>query len=293
MAAAIGNLKSFLGDLLSDLKSSRRFQVATVLWIPLVVTGLISFIRFSIRNELHEKYHEWGTTFIQQSSIQYPDIRVSYANPSFTSVVCATVQPPVVPISSQPCVWPLGTPESKYPCQELQLHQVYAINKPTSWGTLFGNPINCTFTFGANPGQNEEIYIYTPGGWGGQLWSFPPTFVRPNQQVFIHLENQLFFPMDKSPINIWSTQVLYESSIFPQGNSSYQFSVGFRIPFGAQQISWEMVGFDSWFLMAAWGGSFFFFYVLFLAVFNILKFILPNDSKLLRAKADAEYTPLK
>eukprot|EP01116_Phalansterium_solitarium_P023196 TRINITY_DN7_c0_g2_i1.p1 TRINITY_DN7_c0_g2~~TRINITY_DN7_c0_g2_i1.p1 ORF type:complete len:338 (+),score=84.15 TRINITY_DN7_c0_g2_i1:127-1014(+) len=295
MATIAENFKSFFRDLFSDLKSSRRFQVATVLWIPLIVVGFILFIRFSIRNELHEKYREWGTTFIPQSAIQYPDVRLSFANPNISSLTCKTVIPPMAPVQTSNCMWPPNTPEgrSNFPCRQIKLSAITATNSQGQMGNFFGNPIACNFTFGANPGQNEEMYLHTPGGWGSQSWSFPPQFIRPNQFISVHLEKQMFVPEHQAPVTVWNTQVNYDTSIFPQGNVAYNTTIFFRIPFGALQVAWERVGFDSYFLMAAWGGGFFFFYFLHICVFSILKLFLPNDSKLLKVSQSSEYTPLK
>lgn len=298
--ASIGeNFRTFFRDLFSDLKSSRRFQVATVLWIPLIVTGFILFIRFSIRNELHEKYKEWGTTFIPQTSITYPDVRVSFSNPSINYAECATPWSNVpVPIST--CLWDPNTPEgrSNLPCRQIKLSVITNTNHQFDGNNFFGNPVVCNFTFGAYANQNQEMYLHTPGGWGSNMnagWSFPPTFLRPNLWITVNMENQLFVPMNhhEQPINVWNVWTTYDTSYFPQGDTAYNTSMFFRVPFGALQVSWETVGFDSWFLMATWGGGFFFMYFLHCVVFSMLKFLLPNDSKLLKAKDSTEYTPLK
>jgi len=143
--------------------------------------------------------------------------------------------------------------------------------------------------------MNEELYLRTPGSWTGQPWSFPPTPIIPNQGVRVEMSHQLFFPMKQNHIDLWQSTVQYVTTNFFDGSTPYNVTIYFHVPFSAVQASWETVGFDSYMLLATWGGSFFFVYFLHLVTFTLLKFILPNDSKLLRAtpSADVEYTQIK
>jgi len=285
----------FFRAFFADLKTSRRFQVAFVLWIPLFVTVLILAIRFGWRNTLAEKYHEWGTTFIQEGSITYPDVQINGPNMWLpTNSICQTVFPPVQTVQFGACDMDFIPHWGPQTCKKIILSSVTTSNTP-----VYGNPIRCFLQFN-NTGQNmnDELYMFTPGGWQpGQNWNFFRNYIRPNQQIGIHLSHQYFYPMNSAPLNIWSADVNYESSIFVPGTSTapfYNVTIYFRIPDGFVQASWETVGFDRWFLIACWGGGIFFVYFLHKVVFSLLKFILPKDSTMLKeAPATVEYTPLK
>jgi len=68
-----------------------------------------------------------------------------------------------------------------------------------------------------------------------------------------------------------------------------------HIPFKAVTRHVQYHSFDSWLLIAAWGGVFFFVLFLHTIVFSVVKLFLTNDSKLLSQGASdpVEYTTIK
>eukprot|EP01116_Phalansterium_solitarium_P001250 TRINITY_DN11028_c0_g1_i1.p1 TRINITY_DN11028_c0_g1~~TRINITY_DN11028_c0_g1_i1.p1 ORF type:complete len:290 (+),score=77.56 TRINITY_DN11028_c0_g1_i1:129-998(+) len=289
MAAVINLLK----DIFTDLKSSRRFQVATVLWIPLFVTAFVLFVRFCIINNLEERFHEWKHTMVPKSSLTYPDALMYFADPAGLNV-----DPPV-------CTQPNGPNPSqkvnvqKGPCPFNQTKTCYTFGFSafTSSGMdLYTYAIQCNLMFNPAVGQNDMIYVHFPGGFATMAggWHQDPIPIRPNQATAVHLEPEHFFPMHSSPIDMWHARVHYESTVFTfNSNNTFPANIWLRIPYTMINAHWEAIGVDSWVLMALWGGGFFFFYFLHVIAFGIAKLWLPNDSKLLRVPESTEYTPIK
>jgi len=258
--------------------------VATILWIPLIVTGAILTIRFGIIHTLSAKYLEFKTTFILESTIQYPDVEL-YSRNTPQSITCFqfsdhTRSNPMTPSVGQGCTQKPA--DVTFSCTYFNLSTYTAAWNPDP----YGSPVLCFMEFPANPGQNEEMYLITPGGFNtSSKWNQQPTYLRPNFRIGIDLFKEIFFGFDMVVTN-WFTDHHYESSIFPDGSTPYNVSLGFRVPLGAIEVDWMSDGFDGWFLIATWGGGFFFFYVLFLAAFNIVKFFMVNDSRLARSNVE-------
>lgn len=291
-------LTSFFRDLFSDLKSSRRFQVGTVLWIPLIVTAAVLTVRFGIENTLMTKFHEWKHTFIAESSFKFPDMLMYFDNPNGfypngNSVPICT-QPGVATSSSvygvaKPCPFPWVMPNGNQ-CYNFQFSQY-----STSGINQYQYHIQCLFRFQPDVGQDNMIRVFTPGGFETYSgWNQESDPVRPNMAVALHLEPEWVMPMNSAPFLLWHRRTHYESTVFT-GNSPtpYNTTMWIRIPFTVIRASWEHNGFDSWILMAMWGGGFFFFYFLHSIIFAVLKLWLPNDSKLIPAPTTgSEYTPI-
>jgi len=279
----------FFRRLLQDLKSSWRFKVGLVLYIPLIITAAILTVRFGIHNTLAEKYHEWKTTFVSEPSIQFPNLMIYFANQNFSRPVtspgvCVQRGSPssVISVTAGGCGFNPG-----------KTCHTFNFSPLSSRGTdVYGTAIDCTFLWNPAPGQNDEFYVHTPGGFAqqpGGNWNIEDNPVRPNLYIGFHMEPQFFHPMHSARVEVWNTKVLYETSIFPSwGTNPYNTTISFRIPFAVIEYNWETVGFDSWMLMAAWGGAFFFFYFLHSIVFSIAKLWLPDDSVLLRQGSAGE-----
>lgn len=285
----MGSFFSFLRDVIADVKTSWRFRVATVLWIPLIVTAGVMVVRFGIRHTLSEKYREFKTTFIPETSVNYPDVQMFFSNQNYASGSCSqwgqNAQIMLQPCQNLP-------PRTQHRCIFLQL-SLKTSNQ--NGNNIFGQPIHCNFTFNQNAVNqvDDEIFVLLPGGWDtNSKWNFDnPLFLRPNPRIGVQLFHEVFYSR-QGKIDNWFSQHTYETSIFPSGSSAYNVSIRFSIPFNALEVNWEEDGFDSWFLLATWGGGFFFFYCLFLLAFNIAKFFLPDDSRLLRSGGDSTATPL-
>lgn len=292
----MGSFMSFLRDLISDVKSSRRFQVGLVLWIPLIVVSAILVVRFGIRHTLSEKYREFKTTFIRESQVAYPNLEMYFLNPPQTKTCAQRVNHVLqAPITIGSCS---DAVNGRIPLTCLYFPFSKDIAIPPQNGDPWGNPIVCNFTFNQNGNQNlngdNEMFLLTPGGWNtSSTWNYQnPYFLRPNHFIGVSLFHELFFGFGQRVDN-WFAQITYQDSNFPSNRGPYWTAIEFRIPFTSVEVNWEDDGFDSWFLMAAWGGGIFFFYLLHVAAFGIAKFFLPEDSRLLRAGgADASATPL-
>jgi len=282
ISGVVNTLVQFARNLISDLKSSRRFQVATVLWIPLVVTGAILTIRFGIISTITTKYHEFKTTFVQQDSIQFPNLELFSLNTP-TTVSC---QQFTGRHESSPFFYPgqcTDQPNARHSCTSFVFSKYSASWTADPWG----NPILCNLTFPANPAQNDEMFLLTPGGWNSSSsWNQQnPVFIRPNQAIGLNFFQEIFYMGGQQRDN-WQVELSYETSIFQDGSQPYNVTIVFRVPFAATMVNWMSDGLDSWLLLAMWGGGFFFFYVLFLMAFNIAKFFIVNDSRLIASTAE-------
>jgi len=296
ITGSMGNFMSFVRDLIADCKSSRRFQVGLVLWIPLIIVTAIMVVRFGIRHTLSQKFGEIKTTFIQENSVHYPDLLLYFRNPPQGPKLCfqwIQGQPSPMPVYPATCpanVQPQNNDPNRPPltCWMLPLHLDVAV--PPQNGMPWANPIFCNFTFNPNAnGNDNEMYLITPGGFNtSSQWNFgDPHFLRPNHRIGVDLFHELFFAFNQR-IDNWFARVVYEDSVFPDNYSPYWVGMEFRIPFTNVEVNWQDDGFDSWMLLAAWGGGIFFFYLLHIAAFAIAKFFLPDDSRLLRGAVAAE-----
>lgn len=279
----MGSFFSFLRDVIADVKTSWRFRVAVLIWIPLIVVSGVLVVRFGIRHTLSAKYREFKTTFIPETTVNYPDIEIYFRNTQFTGACSQDLgqgQPPAKFLFSG-CQDTL--PDTTSVCKFFPLSQ----KQTSQTADMRGQPIHCNFTFQPMPGApnaNQEMYLLLPGGWNtSSTWNYAnPVPLRPNLHIGIQLFHEVFFGYGQKVDN-WFAMHQYMDSEFPDGTSAYNISMRFSIPFTALEVNWEEDGFDSWFLMATWGGGIFFFYFLFLISFNIAKFFLPDDSRLLRS----------
>lgn len=295
MSEAVGQ---FFRDLLSDVKSSRRFQVGAVLWIPLIVCGFILTIHFGIEHTMSDKYHDWRHTFVPESQIQYPDLMMFFANPNGfypanTVPTCQQIGVPSAPrvsFTSMPCPFPNPIPHGSA-CYKIPLSQYQSQGEQQ-----FQYSISCFLQFNPDPGMNNIMELHVPGGFdtlpGG--WHFDGHPIRPNQFVAVHLEPEVFIPRGSGIIRSWRDHIFYESTQFTSNSQQvYNTTLFFRIPYTVVRVAWE-AEMTAWLLLALWGGGFFFFWFLHKIVFSIAKLFLPNDSKLFPASGgSAEYTPLK
>jgi len=305
---------NFGREFIVDARSSRRFQVALVLWLPLIIVGAILTVRFGLLNAIMKTFHEWKTTYVAQSQVPFPDLLFHMKNPNVPPFPGVPPYLPVcqqygqlnnnpltaqsVPINMVQCPWGFDVN-----CYRFNF-SVFSSSGTDNWNSA----INCTMYFLASQG-NDVMRIHVPGGMAtfpGTNWDVNDHPVRPNRHVLVDLEPEHWFPMQGPPVHTWRIRSHYESTHFTSyDNYSQSFSGGsyfiynatlvFRIPYSMVRASWETTGFDGWFLLSAWGGGFYFLYVLHTLVFSILKLWLPNDSKLLPASGNpqGEYTPLK
>lgn len=292
----MSGLIEFAKNLLSDIKSSRRFQVATVLWIPLLVSTIILLVRLGERNYIEAKYHQWKATYIPESYIQFPHILFWSANNNITGAAapsCFQYNNPtkVVYPQAQPC------PDSRFGamCWVIDL-----TSYQSSGLDVYSYAVNCTFNFVGAPDQENIMLITLHGGFvtmtGGWNQDWVP--LRPNNAIAVHLEPRIFHPLGQQMVREWRVRHHYETTIFPSyitpSTATYSTSLVFRIPFTVVATYWETVPFDSWMLIAFWGGGIFFFFLLHVAAFSIASFFLPHDSKILGSSAGAqEFTQIK
>jgi len=276
MSAAV----QFFKDVLADLKSSRRFQVATLLWVPLFVVLMIAIVRFGIQNTMAEKYKEWKLTFVPESTIQFPNLLLGSANPNGFNKV------PVCQQESQPTTVTWVTSQTNCPVPWLSNCWNLNFAHYSSAGVdAYSYAVRCTFVFNPAPQSNDMLYLWVPGGFGSASnnnWNEQDVPIRANNFVAVHLQPEYFFPMHEPSIKTWSTDVQYWTSVFGDTSQNvYNSTIWFRIPYTMVTASWETVGFDRWFLIAFWGGAIVFFWFLHSVAFGIAKYFLPDDSKLL------------
>jgi len=277
--AGVGAL---IRNLVTDLKSSRRFQVATIIWIPLIVVSIVAFVRFSIVAGYAEKFQEFKTTFIPETTAQFPDMILMLRNiPS--NIVCgqwSNGQLLSNTIAPTTCTGPTPNGFNLPPlCIFLKLSTYTAGWSSDAWG----NPVQCNFTIPPQLGSpNAEMYLFSPGSWNySDPWNPEPTFLRPNNQILVDLMQESFYSSGYA-FSTWSVNYQYMTSIFSKTSAQgYTFSILFRIPLGVRQFSWQTDGFDGWFMIAMWGGAFYFFYFLFKIAFGIAKLFVLSDSKLI------------
>jgi len=278
----MGSFMSFIRDLWSDVKFSRRFQVGAVMWIPLIVTAIVMMVRFGIQHTLSQKYREFKTTFIVESLVQFPDVQLYMQQPPISSPRCQ-IQSQGSAVGTSIFTRPTCIRNfDNVPCYYFPFSNVPGVKRTSD---LYGQRISCDLMFRANTGNsNDEMYLVMPGGWNTtEGWDYQnPAYIRPNRFIDVEVFHEVFVGFDNK-IDNWFTNVEYRTSQFADGSVDYNFSLSFRLPFGATEVNWEEDGFDSWFLLAAWGGGFFFFYLLHLMAFGIAKIFLPDDSRLLKA----------
>jgi len=270
----------------------------------LLITGAILTVRFGIFSGLMSRFHEWKHTYVAESSLSYPDILIHFLNPNgIISYTCYqqlnNANTPTLVLAGpnyNGCPWN----STELGCYRFNMSALKSSGLDDWQYSIF-----CNFVFPAAPGQNDIFKVHHPGGFvtvpGG--WDAEDTPIRPNMNAVVHMEPEFLHPMNGPRLNTWRLHNRYESSTFT-GNmnittpgypgGTFPASVTFRIPFTVVRAAWESPDSDSWMLMSAWGGGFYFLYCLHSVAFHILKLWLPNDSKLLPgAQREVEYTPLK
>lgn len=274
MSAA--GLVQFFHNVFSDIKSSRRFQVSMLLWIPLFVTICVFVVYLGEWHTMAHRYQEMRTSFIQQDYINFPDVVMWSGNKNLQSARCFQYTNPNMYITFDFTGKACPDNATDTTCVYIPLSQ-----KTSSGFDAWYYAINCTFVFAAAPNQNNIVLFDTKGGWSSTNgWNNNWLPVRPNMESSIHFEPTLFSIGGNTAFS-WDTTHEYESTVFtyyaPSG--TYQMGVNFRIPFTNIAVYNESTGFDSWLLCAAWGGGIFFFYFLHLILFSIAKLFLPDDSR--------------
>jgi len=288
----MGAFFSFLRDVIADLKTSWRFRVACVIWIPLIVCAGILVVRFGIIHTLSQKYRQFQTTFVPQSSVAYPNIEIYWSNAPTSGSICYQPNTTNGNLIGTLCPDTQQTRNNNQ-CIKYGLSRFSTTQNPNH---PLGYPIHCDFQFNAktNPDgsvANQEFFMLFPGGWNtSSAWDYNnPVPLRPNVRIGMQLFHEVFLGYG-GRVDNWFSNHIYEETIFPNGQWAYNVSIHFWVPFDVVQVNWEEDGFDSWLLLAFWGGGFFFFYVLFLLAFNIAKFFLPDDSRLLKTPTEGPST---
>jgi len=216
-------------------------------------------------------------------TLNFPDAMVTQQNPSnkFTNVKCVDQVKTDVVVNTCP-----GAPD----CRLIAMSLLQAVRDPNK----FQNAITCQFFFQDNTQQNDILNIVFPGSWA----SAPSLFVRPNQLAEVVLEKNIFHPY-KSPMSgshdiiSWRPDLSYHTTEFHVSNNA---TIRFRI--GAFDIFYheEVEYFNSWMMLAAWGGVMYLHYVMFNAVYGIIKQFLPHDSKVFdgdNASGPASYEQIR
>jgi len=282
-ASIFAPFASIFHDFVSDLKTSRRFQICVLLWLPLIVTTGVAVVRLGLKNTDAKLFPTWKTDFIPESSgISYPDVTISFVNPQ---------------VPGNPSVYFPGGGIQCYQRGSLAVNQVCPGNANTqqcvtaklssfqaSKAEVGQNHVTCNISIVVNTaGANQELAITMSQGY---VWfPNPPTYVTPNQNTEVDLFREVFVPIGQKPVSEWSTLRNYESSVFnnnpPPAPAAFIASIRFRIPFRAVIVHRQYVDFDDWQLLAAWGGWFTFMAFLHCIVFFVAKQYTAADSKIL------------
>jgi len=253
----------------------------------------IMVVRFGRINTIDEKYKEWKTSFIVESSISFPDVMFYTAQPNAlnSTPACTQLNAP------GNYIFPQRVPCPSYPnlnCLLFPFHQ-----HQSSGIDAWPYTIQCTFLFNpSSPTTNNELMFATKGGFATlqDNWAKDWTPLRPNAFISVHLEPLVFLQFAQPPVHFWTAHPYYETTEFPPltSGSSFNTTIFFRIPYPAILTLWETIGLSSWGFMAVVGGTFFFFYFLHCCAFAIAKFFLPHDSKLLSTGTfNREFQPIK
>jgi len=294
MSTVLAPISAFSRDFITDIKTSRRFQICAVLWLPLIIVSFIAVVRLGIKNTWSKSLPQWNTFFIPESSgISFPDVYLNFtsppssADPSFT-VACS--QRGIFTHNMNCPSTYANQPTSQ--CRMLPLSNFQASN-----AFIGQNHVTCNVTINTlNAGSNQEMGIWMTQGY---VWfPNPPTYINPNAYVRVQLFRELFQPYHQSSVYEWFAERTYESSNFNSNPTQGPFTMSliFSIPFRAVTVHRQDVIFDDWQLLAAWGGFFTFCAFLHAVVFFFVKMYTAPDSKLLADGAGPSgpgYEPIK
>eukprot|EP01116_Phalansterium_solitarium_P008727 TRINITY_DN22697_c0_g1_i1.p1 TRINITY_DN22697_c0_g1~~TRINITY_DN22697_c0_g1_i1.p1 ORF type:complete len:282 (-),score=74.64 TRINITY_DN22697_c0_g1_i1:398-1243(-) len=271
-----GTLCSDLGH---DLKSSWRFKIAALLWIPFFIVICVGVSKFDIKMQSSARVPGWRVAINHEQAINYPQITFEREDALnyFVSSTCyhGNKKLPLVK-----CADPAYTNQMQ--CFTVDTTGVAAILNPTPV-----KEIVCNFTLGDIPSNNTVFAVSFPGGWTDE----EQIYLTPNDLAVVELSKTTFLPTGTDAIDQWRATVTYRSSI----QSANTAKVAFRISAFDIITYTQYVWFDSWQFQGAFGGIVFFYWVWFQLVYRFLKNFLPNDSKLLGTEmpvgAPAVYAP--
>lgn len=292
MSFFVAPLQRLLQDFLHDVKSSKRFWVATIMWIPLFITVMIAISELGLRNTYSKRTLDWRTRYENEDSgISFPDVTIQLG----AGGAQFSVTPGQLPLCKQrmslatrsPCPGALPTKCNKFSLSQFQASAAYEGQ----------NHITCSLIITTqSPQDNTEFNVTVPQGF---IWQpNPPTYVQANRLAEVDLYRERLVTMDHRSADEWFTTVTYQTSDFysPDPTTGYfNATIMFRIPVRAMIVHYQYNAFDQWQLIGTWGGAIFFMWFLHSIVYGILKLWLPNDSKLFPA-TDAPtttYEPIK
>jgi len=270
-------------NFVSDVKHSLRFKVAAVLWIPLFITVMIAIIHLGVRHTISMNIPDWRTQYVNEDSgISYPDVTVQLSTPTNAALTFGRCNQ-------------RGVQAAQILCQTSNCFSFRTSAFQASAAYEGNNHITCQFGIQGQNTDNTELNVTVPQGY---IWQpNPPTYVQANVLAEVDFYYEGLHTMDGKSADEWWTQVTYRTSDFFYNNASAVFTatIMFLIPIRAHIENYQYVSFDSWQLLANWGGIIFFMWFLHSIVYGFAKFFLPNDSKLFpdQAAASAAYEPIQ
>jgi len=283
-------IKEFIANLVEDLKASWRFKLALVLWIPLVVTTIVALVQFGAMNKAGDANTYAKTQIVMESTATFPMFYVFRVDgqPFLQSLRCINMNTGQL-VQTQACANQYG-PGNNAPTSVCT--QVLA-NKQTATNSYAGRRLTCSVLFAFNGGNwpSNTVYQLTVVGADGipddNVW------VNPTQNLSVAFQQQLTMASESANMDTsWGADIDYYSNVAVVSPSyTGSFTMEIRIDDFQNILYTQANTFTDYQFLAAWGGVMFFFYVLFIFVFSVAKFFLPDDSKLLRCNAGAASGP--
>lgn len=273
-------LGTMCSDLIHDIKSSIRFKVALVLWLPFFIVICIGVSKFDAKLNASTNVPGWRVAVFNQSSVEFPAVSFWREDglPYFTGRRCSYAGPNQnnsLDISKCP-----GSSKDLSECFTVDGTKIMASPSPY-------NEIICQLDLGNLTGdgdiENDVFAVSFPGGWTDT----EVVYITPNGKAVVDFTKTTFLPTGQPAVNQWRATVTYRSSIEPPNAATVVLRIGAFNILTYTQYVW----FDQWQFQGAFGGIVFFYWVWFQLLYRFLKNFLPNDSKVLGTELPPGGTP--
>jgi len=269
----MSGVRAFFSDLVSDLKSSWRFKLAIILWIPLVVTTIVALVQFAAMDQAGNANTFATTQLIAESTVNFPMFYVYRGWDGlayFQSVVCIAPNGQRIPTGS--CGTKYGYGSDVNPLANCTL-----VNAQNFAATPTNQKIQCVISLSNVGVYTNPVYQLTVVGADGipddMVW------INPTQYVSVAVQQVLTMQSESASIDTsWSADIDYYTTA---ALTSSVFQMEVRIDDFNNNLYTNSNTFTDYQFLAAWGGVMAFFYVLFAFTFFIAKLFIGDDSKVL------------
>jgi len=289
----MAGVKQFVSDLLTDLRRSRRFQIAVIIWIPLVVTTIVAIAGYGavLQDALATNYAK--VEFNVESTVATPLIYMKRDDllPYFQTVTCRNSNGAALTnLNTKPCnYFDTGSITDPKVCTVIPSVNIPA---PSAW-TIESVGYTCLITFVQNNYVDTTFRVTMVGAD-----NIPDdrVFIQPTLFQSVELDQEFSATSESANIDIsWGGDVDVYNAIAI--NMSNPMSLGhmqlyFRIGNFGGMLYTGYSAYTNYQFLSAWGGIMFTFYFFFWIVYGIVKLFTAPDSKLLDPTGSAPYTPL-